>query len=152
MRLDKVKQLLNLNKHSILIGQGGQSAIYKVYDRLHKQHYCLKIARPDCIKRINKEYNFLKRLNHPNIIKPITSNYENGAILLPLMELDANKYLSFFQNSSEYCTELIQRQNTPLNQSSDSCWHRSGQIGFVSPSARLGPESAAHHLQVQSDN
>lgn len=54
------------------IKRGSSAELYKMYSYTRKEHYCLKLFKPNCAEEYYRESKALKDLNHPNIIRKIS--------------------------------------------------------------------------------
>ena len=139
------------------IGKGSFSTIYKGYHKFNKRNYAIKEVSVDNIKNIKdnikREFNLMKKLNHPNIVKLhnviLDNKYDNIYLVLdyykngdlskfldkrPLKELYSQKYMIQLKDGLEYLynNNIIHRDLKPQNILLNECYDlKIADFGFA---------------------
>lgn len=94
-----------------LIGQGSYAEVFKYFDDYYKEHFVIKRALKNLndkeILRFKREFEELRKLNCPYIIKVYSYNEEKNEYIMEYMDLTLEKYIS---NNNNKLT-LTERKN-----------------------------------------
>lgn len=81
-----------------LIGDGSYANVYKYYDKYYKTYFAMKIAKRNLsdkeLYRFKNEFEQMKKLKSPYIIKVFKYDIEKNAYTMELADTTINKYIS----------------------------------------------------------
>lgn len=106
-----IKKEQNMNCSLKLIGQGSYAEVFKYFDDYYKEHFVIKRALKNLndkeILRFKREFEELKKLNCPYIVKVYSYNEDKNEYIMEYMDLTLEKYIS---NNNNRLT-LTERKN-----------------------------------------
>src|SRR4051794_17744075 len=94
------------------IGAGGMGLVYQAEDIRTGETVAVKMLKtevvsPDFIERFKREGNALRQLNHPNIVKILTTLEENGQHYLVMEYISGGSLADLLKQQSRLSVEQV---------------------------------------------